>query len=110
MDPAVAISGQPRTKLAKSPIGSSFPHTFTDQTGREVEEIYVIQPDRSLRIAERHYRLCLPGTVTGNSAVVVEARQSRRRAEEFHRRPARLPRKGGFYSNCVAIRPDTSFK
>ncbi|CCM79447.1 hypothetical protein [Rhizobium mesoamericanum] len=53
---SITYSGQPRTKLTKSPIGSSFPHTFTDQTGREVEEIYVIQPDRSLRIVERHYR------------------------------------------------------
>ncbi|OWV92846.1 hypothetical protein ATY81_16575 [Rhizobium sp. R72] len=53
---SITYNGQPRTKLTKSPIGSSFPHTFTDQTGREVEEIYVIQPDRSLLIAERHYR------------------------------------------------------
>ncbi|OWV97175.1 hypothetical protein [Rhizobium sp. R693] len=53
---SITYNGQPRTKLTKSPIGASFPHTFTDQTGREVEEIYVIQPDRSLLIAERHYR------------------------------------------------------
>ncbi|MCH4549635.1 hypothetical protein MK632_28470 [Rhizobium changzhiense] len=37
-------------------MGSSFPHTFTDQWGRQVEEIYIIRPDRSLLIAERHYR------------------------------------------------------
>ncbi|XUM51586.1 hypothetical protein NBG89_26435 (plasmid) [Rhizobium sp. YTU87027] len=53
---SITYNGQPRTKLTKSPIGSSFPHTFTDQTGREVEEIYIIQPDRTLLIAERHYR------------------------------------------------------
>ncbi len=53
---SITYGGQPRTKLTKSPIGSSFPHTFIDQTGREVEEIYIIQPDRSLLIAQRHYR------------------------------------------------------
>jgi hypothetical protein len=53
---SITYGGQPRTKLTKSPIGSSFPHTFTDQRGREVEEIYIIQPDRTLLIAERHYR------------------------------------------------------
>ncbi|CDM58759.1 MULTISPECIES: hypothetical protein [Rhizobium] len=53
---SITYGGQPRTKLARSPIGSSFPHTFTDQTGREVEEIYIIQPDRTLLIVQRHYR------------------------------------------------------
>lgn len=53
---SITYSGQPRTKLTKSPVGSSFPHSFTDQWGRQVEEIYIIRPDRSLLIAERHYR------------------------------------------------------
>src|SRR3954468_4825842 len=53
---SITYGGQPRTKLTKSPIGSAFPHNFTDQTGREVEELYIIQPDRSLKIVERHYR------------------------------------------------------
>ncbi|RDJ13414.1 hypothetical protein [Rhizobium grahamii] len=53
---SITYGGQPRTKLTKAPIGSSFPHTFTDQTGRTVEEIYIIQPDRTLLIAQRHYR------------------------------------------------------
>ncbi|EJZ18840.1 hypothetical protein NE852_29150 (plasmid) [Rhizobium sp. Pop5] len=53
---SITYNGQPRTKLTKSPVGSSFPHSFTDQWGRQVEEIYIIQPDRSLLIAERHYR------------------------------------------------------
>nr|WP_028749532.1 hypothetical protein [Rhizobium mesoamericanum] len=53
---SITYGGQPRSKLTKSPIGSSFPHTFIDQTGREVEEIYMIQPDRSLLIVQRHYR------------------------------------------------------
>lgn len=53
---SITYGGQPRTKLKNSPIGSSFPHTFIDQRGREVEEIYIIQPDRTLLIAQRHYR------------------------------------------------------
>ncbi|TLX04227.1 hypothetical protein [Rhizobium sp. MHM7A] len=53
---SITYQGQPRTKLARSPVGSSFPHTFTDQWGRQVEEIYIIRPDRSLLIADRHYR------------------------------------------------------
>ena len=53
---SITYIGQPRTKLTKSPVGSSFPHDFTDQWGRQVEEIYIIRPDRSLLIAERHYR------------------------------------------------------
>ncbi len=36
---SITYEGQPRTKLTKSPVGSSFPHTFTDQWGRQVEEI-----------------------------------------------------------------------
>jgi hypothetical protein len=44
-------SGQPRTKLTKSPVGSVFPHDFIDQYGRQVEETYIIRPDRSLIIA-----------------------------------------------------------
>ncbi|ULJ73456.1 hypothetical protein [Rhizobium gallicum] len=53
---SITYSGQPRTKLTKSPIGSSFPHTFYDNRGREVEETYIIRPDRSLMIARRVYR------------------------------------------------------
>ncbi|MGG7576916.1 hypothetical protein NMA58_26835 (plasmid) [Rhizobium sp. YTUHZ045] len=53
---SITYHGQPRTKLTRSPVGSSFPHTFTDQWGRQVEEIYIIQPDRSLVISQRHYR------------------------------------------------------
>ena len=53
---SITYNGQPRTKLTKSPVGSSFPHSFTDQWGRQVEEIYIIRPDRTLLIAQRHYR------------------------------------------------------
>ncbi|WP_260686443.1 hypothetical protein [Rhizobium leguminosarum] len=51
-----SISGQPRTKLTKSPVGSAFPHDFIDQYGQQVEETYIIQPDRSLIIAHRQYK------------------------------------------------------
>jgi len=53
---SITYNGQPRTKLTKSPIGSSFPHMFIDSRGREVEETYIIRPDRSLMIARRVYR------------------------------------------------------
>lgn len=52
---SITYGGQPRTKLTKSPIGSSFPHEFIDNQGRLVEETYIIQPDRSLSIARRVY-------------------------------------------------------
>ncbi|WP_318030347.1 hypothetical protein [Rhizobium ruizarguesonis] len=53
---SITYSGQPRTKLTKSPVGSAFPHDFIDQYGRQVEETYIIQPDRSLIIAHRQYK------------------------------------------------------
>ncbi|EJC69283.1 hypothetical protein Rleg5DRAFT_5071 [Rhizobium leguminosarum bv. viciae WSM1455] len=52
---SITYGGQPRTKLTKSP-GSAFPHDFIDQYGRQVEETYMIQPDRSLIIAHRQYK------------------------------------------------------
>ncbi|MBB3656141.1 hypothetical protein FHX15_001354 [Rhizobium sp. BK650] len=53
---SITYNGQPRTKLTKSPVGSTFPHDFIDQYGRQVEEIYIIRPDRTLAIAHRRYR------------------------------------------------------
>jgi hypothetical protein len=53
---SITYNGQPRTKLTKSPVGSAFPHNFIDQYGRQVEETYIIQPDRSLIIAHRQYK------------------------------------------------------
>jgi hypothetical protein len=49
---SIIYGGQPRTKLKKSPVGSSFTHRFTYQ-GDEYEERYVIQPDRSLKLVFR---------------------------------------------------------
>ncbi|EPE94596.1 hypothetical protein [Rhizobium grahamii] len=53
---SVTYNGQPRTKLTKSPPGSTFPHDFIDMYGQRVEETYMIQPDRSLKIVHREIR------------------------------------------------------
>lgn len=53
---SVTYGGQPRTKLTKSPIGSTFPHDFIDQYGQRVEETYMIQPDRTLKIVHREIK------------------------------------------------------
>lgn len=52
---SITYTGQPRTKLTKSPIGSAFPHTFYSGS-RIVDETYIIRPDRSLMISNRRYR------------------------------------------------------
>ena len=54
---SITYHGQPRTKLMKSPIGSTFEHRFSDGPGREVFETYRIEPDRSLSIVHRHVRI-----------------------------------------------------
>ncbi|AYD02043.1 hypothetical protein [Neorhizobium sp. NCHU2750] len=51
---SITYGGQPRTKLTKSPIGSTFTHNFYNQWGEQLQETYVILPDRSLKIIERH--------------------------------------------------------
>lgn len=53
---SITYGGQPRTKLMKSPIGSIVPNRFIDSMGRNVEETYILQPDRSLKLVSRHYR------------------------------------------------------
>ncbi|OLP57638.1 hypothetical protein BJF92_21805 [Rhizobium rhizosphaerae] len=50
---SITYGGQPRTKLTKSPIGSTFTHLLTDEYGRQAEEVYRIQPDRSLKLLSR---------------------------------------------------------
>lgn len=54
---SITYGGQPRTKLTKAPIGSTFEHTFTDRYGRPVVETYRIQPDRSLLLIHRYVRI-----------------------------------------------------
>ncbi|CDM63277.1 MULTISPECIES: hypothetical protein [Rhizobium] len=53
---SITYSGQPRTRLTKSPPGSTFPHNFIDEWGRQVDETYMIQPDKSLKIVHREIR------------------------------------------------------
>lgn len=53
---SITYNGQPRTKLTKSPIGSTFPHNFIDEYNRQVDETYIIRPDRTLAITHREYR------------------------------------------------------
>ncbi|MGB3814101.1 MAG: hypothetical protein WA950_12825 [Shinella sp.] len=48
---------QPRTKLTKAPVGSTFEHRFYDGPGRQVFETYQIQPDRSILLIRRRVRL-----------------------------------------------------
>jgi hypothetical protein len=52
---SITYGGQPRGKLVKSPVGSLLPHEFYDETGRRTEETYIVQPDHSLKLVERHY-------------------------------------------------------
>jgi hypothetical protein len=51
---SITYNGQPRTKLTKSPIGSTFHHDVRDpSSGAKYIETYRIRPDRSLEIIER---------------------------------------------------------
>jgi hypothetical protein len=52
---SITYRGQPHARLVRSPVGSTFPHDFTDEWGRRVEETYVIRSDRTLAIIDRHY-------------------------------------------------------
>jgi hypothetical protein len=44
---------QPRTKLTKAPIGSTFTNQIIDETGRMAIETYRIEADRSLTLIRR---------------------------------------------------------
>jgi hypothetical protein len=50
---SIIYKGQPRTKLTKAPIGSTFEHRFRDQFGDDYVEVYRIAPDRSLELLSR---------------------------------------------------------
>ncbi|MGE7367869.1 hypothetical protein ACQKKX_02210 [Neorhizobium sp. NPDC001467] len=50
---SITYGGQPRTRLTKSPIGSTLTHEFDNAFGYRVIERYVLQPDRSLRLVSR---------------------------------------------------------
>jgi hypothetical protein len=51
---SITYGGQPRSRLMKAPIGSQVPHEFRNQWGERISETYIIQPDRSLKLVERH--------------------------------------------------------
>jgi hypothetical protein len=50
---SITYGGQPHTKLQKAPVGSQFEHQFY-ANGYDYRETYVIQPDRSLKLVDRH--------------------------------------------------------
>ena len=50
---SITYKGQPRTKLTKVPIGSTFRHEIDLGTGDYYIETYQVQEDRSLTIIRR---------------------------------------------------------
>ncbi|MBW9074761.1 hypothetical protein [Agrobacterium deltaense] len=50
---SIIYKGQPRTKLTKSPIGSTFTHEFRIDASTRAVETYRIAPDRSLELIDR---------------------------------------------------------
>lgn len=52
---SITYGGQPMTRLLKAPVGSSFDHEFTSG-GNRYSETYIIQADRSLKLANRSIR------------------------------------------------------
>ncbi|PDV86441.1 hypothetical protein CO652_21455 [Rhizobium sp. H4] len=50
---SITYGGQPRTKLTKSPVGSAVYNQFYNDSGQRVEETYILQPDRSLKLVRR---------------------------------------------------------
>lgn len=58
---SIIYRGQPRTKLTKSPIGSTFNHSFTNDLGQHVVETYRIAPNRDLQLIDRHIWQDIPG-------------------------------------------------
>ncbi|MCB5204205.1 hypothetical protein LH464_17195 [Neorhizobium sp. T786] len=50
---SITYGGQPRTRLTRAPIGSPVSHQFRNEFGQRVEERYIIQPDRSLKLVWR---------------------------------------------------------
>jgi hypothetical protein len=50
---SITYRGQPQTKLQKAPVGSPVFNQFYSG-GEDYRETYIIQPDRSLKLVERH--------------------------------------------------------
>jgi hypothetical protein len=51
---SITYNGQPRTKLTKAPVGSTFEHKFIGPLGDQYIETYRIAPDRSLELVSRY--------------------------------------------------------
>jgi hypothetical protein len=58
---SIIYGGQPRTKLTKAPVGSTFTHGFTNQSGQHVVETYRIAPNRDLQLIDRQIWQDIPG-------------------------------------------------
>ncbi len=52
---SITYGGQPKTRLLKAPVGSSFNHEFSSGANR-YSETYIIQADRSLKLVSRNIR------------------------------------------------------
>lgn len=50
---SITYHGQPHTRLQKAPVGSPVFHQFYSN-GNDYRETYIVQPDRSLKLVERH--------------------------------------------------------
>lgn len=50
---SITYNGQPRTKLRKVPIGSTFQHEFNRNNGDLVIETYQVEEDRNIKILNR---------------------------------------------------------
>ncbi|HEV7433658.1 MAG TPA: hypothetical protein VGO22_02115 [Pseudorhizobium sp.] len=50
---SLIYGGQPSGQLTKAPVGSTLTHRFYDDFAQEWEELYRIQPDRSLTLVRR---------------------------------------------------------
>jgi len=49
---SIIYNGQPKTRLQKAPVGSTFTHEFSND-GNSYDETYRIMPDRSLELLDR---------------------------------------------------------
>ncbi|MGP4675075.1 MULTISPECIES: hypothetical protein [Agrobacterium] len=49
---SITYGGQPHSRLQKAPVGSLVTHDFFSG-GNRYREIYLIQPDRSLKLTDR---------------------------------------------------------
>ncbi|MFP5075678.1 hypothetical protein ACLE20_00055 [Rhizobium sp. YIM 134829] len=51
---SITYGGQPKSRLSKAPIGSTFTSQLTDEYGHRAEEVYRVEPDRSLKLLRRN--------------------------------------------------------